>query len=92
MQDFSKVCKILFTYLEQSNTNVKQLYPEHKNGFTVLGLDFMVVDNKNTNSLDVKLIECNNNPSFVYFEDKNTDKVSKAYFEWIGKNVFAKLK
>lgn len=23
MQDFSKVCKILFTYLEQSNTNVK---------------------------------------------------------------------
>lgn len=52
----------------------------------------MVVDNKNTNSLDVKLIECNNNPSFVYFEDKNTDKVSKAYFEWIGKNVFAKLK
>ena len=86
LEQINVICEILFNYLKNDKTSIEWLHPEHKNAFTILGLDFMI-----TEQLNVKLIECNNQPSFKYFHQKNIDNVSKEYFDWIGKNVFSKM-
>ena len=67
-----------------TNTDIKQkwLYPEHKNGFLVMGADFMM-DESGT----VYLIEVNNKPGYTYNKRENNIKFSKLLFDWINESV-----
>jgi hypothetical protein len=91
IDEFRKISKILEKILK-NNTHTKWLYPEHKNGFHIFGIDFMIEDNQQLKSgLDIKLIEVNNGPSFVFNNKYNSNKQSKILFQALNKHIFAKV-
>ena len=83
------------------------LYPEHKNGYKIFGIDFMIEDNRelnagelnagelNTenlnNNLDIKLIEINYTPSFMFHNKSNRYTQSKVLFQELDKHIFSKV-
>ena len=72
--------------------SIEWLHPEHQNGFEMLGIDFMVEDNRLLNhSLDVKLIEVNSVPGFGFIHKKNKYYNQKLIYNQLEKQVFSKL-
>jgi len=96
INEFRKISKILENILKKDSNEF--LYPEHKNGFHIFGIDFMIEDNKGLNNktmdndeLNVKLIEVNNSPSFIFHNKSNTHTQSKLLFQELDKHIFSKI-
>lgn len=91
IKEFTKISKIMENILKQ-DTSVKWLYSEHKNGFNIFGIDFMIEDNRQFNGgLDIKLIEINNSPSFMFHDKSNNHKQSEIFFQALDKYIFSKV-
>ena len=90
IREFNKIAKILKNIIKRDAS--EWLHPEHQNGFEMLGIDFMVEDNRLLNhSLDVKLIEVNSVPGFEFYDTQIKNKILKLLFEKLDKHVFSKL-
>jgi len=103
INEFKKISKILEKMLQ--NDNNKWLYPEHKNAFHIFGIDFMIEDNRefdekfdkeynkelDNGKLNIKLIEVNNSPSFIFHNKSNTHTQSKLLFQELDKHIFSKI-
>ena len=96
INEFRKISKILENILKKDSNEF--LYPEHKNGFHIFGIDFMIEDNKEMDNkemdnkkLYVKLIEINNSPSFIFHNKSNTHTQSKLLFQELDKHIFSKI-
>lgn len=95
IKEFKIISKILENiFIKDSN---EFLYPEHKNGFHIFGIDFMIEDNNEMDNkkldikLDIKLIEVNNSPSFIFHNKSNTHTQSKLLFQELDKHIFSKI-
>ena len=66
----------------KATSKLEWLYPEHKNGFIVLGIDFMIDDKYN-----VKMIEVNNKQGYGYNNRKNDIAFSESFFKWINSTI-----
>lgn len=95
IQEFKKISKILENIMRKDSN--EWLYPEHKNGYKIFGIDFMIEDNRKlnaenlNNNLDIKLIEINYTPSFIFHNKSNTYTQSKVLFQELDKHVFSKV-
>lgn len=88
INEFRVVCGILEKILKKDNN--KWLYAEHKNGFQIFGIDFMIEVN-NGSGLNIKLIEVNNSPSFVFHDSNNSSRQSELLFKMLDNKIFSKL-
>jgi hypothetical protein len=91
INEFRKISKMLENILKK-DTRIEWLYPEHKNGFHIFGIDFMIEDTRKFNGgLNIKLIEVNNCPSFVFHNKSKTNKQSDILFQELDKHIFSKV-
>lgn len=89
--EFIKISKILENILKQ-HTHIEWVYAECKNGFNIFGVDFMIEDNRQfKGGLDIKLIEVNNSPSFIFHNKSNNYKQSEILFKKLDKYIFSKV-
>lgn len=52
----------------------------------------MIEDNRPFNGgLDIKLIEVNNSPSFIFHDKSNNQKQSEIFFQALDKYIFSKV-
>ena len=97
INQFKKISKILENILK--NDNNKWLNPFHKNAFEILGIDFMIEDNRNSdhlddnlnNNLNIKLIEVNSVPGFGLNNENNDHKFLKLLFQELDKHIFSNI-
>lgn len=105
INEFEKISKILKNILQKDNN--EWLNPAHKNAFEILGIDFMIEDNRNSKHLDddlddnldddlddnlnIKLIEVNSVPGFGFNNGYNDHKFLKLLFQELDKHVFSKI-
>ena len=83
--DILEQMRSIMTCVSKSIINQKctYLYPEHKNGFYIMGADFMIDARTNT----VILLEVNKNPGYGYNKRNNDIEFSKQFFNWINETV-----
>jgi hypothetical protein len=90
ISEFNKIAKILENIMKRDTS--EWLHPEHQNAFEILGIDFMVEDNRLLNhNLEVKLIEVNTVPGFGFNDTQIKNKILNLLFEKLDKHVFSKL-
>ena len=90
IREFNKIANILENIMKRDT--IEWLHPEHQNGFEMLGIDFMVEDNRLLNhSLDVKLIEVNTVPGFSFIHKQNKYYNTQLIYKQLEKQVFSKL-
>jgi hypothetical protein len=99
INQLKKISKILENILKTDNN--KWLNSEHQNAFEILGIDFMIEDNRNSkyihlndnlnNNLNIKLIEVNTVPGFSFNNKHNNHRFLKLLFQELDKHVFSKI-
>ena len=83
INDICKITKLISKILlSDDNSKYKWLYDNQEHGFNSMGIDFMIDD-----KLNIFLIECNENPSFVFHKIENNKMFSSKYFSWINDTV-----
>ena len=91
IREFNKIANILENIMKRDT--IEWLHPEHQNAFEILGIDFMVEDNRNAvnHSLNVKLIEVNSIPGFGFIHNKNQKNSEQLIYKQLEKQVFSKI-
>ena len=77
MLQIRKILKYVSKIIEDKEDK-EWVYPGNKNGFYVMGVDFMVDENKT-----VYLIEVNHKPGYSYVKRQNNIYFSNILFDWI---------
>lgn len=85
IQDMRKILKKVSHVISQGKNRVK-LYDNFKNGFEVLGVDMMVLDN-----LQPILIEINNKAGFSNKKTEKGNRLQETIFDFIDDKVLAPL-